>query len=225
MLTVNLDVEDESSFVSGVLPSSVPIEANKSSATIELPTVDDAVDELNGTVKVTIQSGANYQVGSSNSASVEVEDNDVPAITISANRASAVEGAALVFTLTASPVPAVALSVNIEADGGGSFRSVSAPPPVNLAAGASTATLSLPTTDDAMDEPDATVTVTIKKGTNYQPGSSKSATTKVEDNDPPAISIARAAGQADKVQEGATLQFTLSATSAPTKASGLDVTG
>ena len=48
------------------------------SATLNLATVDDAVDEPNGSVTATIQSGSGYDVGSSSAATVAVNDDDEP---------------------------------------------------------------------------------------------------------------------------------------------------
>ena len=43
-----------------------------------VPTVNDAVDEGNGTVTVTIVAGEGYEIGSASSASVTVNDDDEP---------------------------------------------------------------------------------------------------------------------------------------------------
>ena len=147
-----------------------------------------------------------------------------PTITISAGQSKAVEGDTLSFTLTASSAPTSKLTVNLSVTGGEAFFSGTRSLSVDIAANTTSVDLSLATTDDAVDEPDGIIKVTINSGSGYIVGRNSSDTVDVADNDPPAVSIARATGQADKVQEGSTLEFTLSATSAPTDAEGLDVT-
>ena len=80
-LSVNLSVADVdgSDFVASgdEGAKTVTINANTTSVTHTVPTVDDSTDENNGDVTVTLAAGTGYTVGSANSASVTVEDNDV----------------------------------------------------------------------------------------------------------------------------------------------------
>ena len=147
-----------------------------------------------------------------------------PVLTISAGQSQAVEGDTLSFTVSASPAPADPITVNIGVTDQNSFLAGTLSAPVVIKANETSAGFSLSTTDDAVDEEDGTVIVAINTGAGYKAGRNSSVSVEVADNDPPEISIERATGQAAKVQEGATLEFTLSATSAPTKAEGLEVT-
>lgn len=147
-----------------------------------------------------------------------------PTITISAGQSKVVEGDTLSFTLTASSAPTSKLTVNLSVTGGEAFFSGTRSLSVDIAANTISVDLSLATTDDAVDEPDGIIKATINSGSGYIVGRNSSDMVDVADNDPPEISIARATNQAAEVQEGATLQFTLSATSAPTEAGGLIVT-
>ncbi len=124
------------------------------------------------------------------------------------------EGAAAVFTVHADPAPAADLTVGLtvaqtgdvlSAPGAGSRQ-------LTLAAGATSATLALPTADDGVDEPDGAVSVTLDAGAGYTVAAGQAAgTVAVRDNDEPVISIAGGAG----VTEGAPAAFTLTATPAP----------
>ena len=75
-LTVNVNVSETGDVISGTAPSTVTIDANKTSATLTVATDDDGADESNGVITAEVQSGTGYTVGSTSSASVTVEDND-----------------------------------------------------------------------------------------------------------------------------------------------------
>lgn len=74
---VNISVVDSGSFLAGVAPKRTTIISNSTQKTLKLQTVDDMVNEPNGTIRVTIQSGVGYTVGNPSGASVTVKDNDV----------------------------------------------------------------------------------------------------------------------------------------------------
>ena len=77
-LQINLEVTQTGDFVSaGELGrSTVTILAGQRSATFEVATVDDAAFETPGAVTVSIDAGPGYQVGTTNVATVGVQDND-----------------------------------------------------------------------------------------------------------------------------------------------------
>ena len=75
-LTVSVKVTEDGDVISGTAPSTVTIDANKTSATLTVATDNDDADESNGVITAEVQSGTGYTVGSSSSASVTVEDND-----------------------------------------------------------------------------------------------------------------------------------------------------
>ena len=184
------------------------------SFTLTLATANDAKDEPDGSVTVTVADGAGYTVGSSASGSVAIRDDDepLPEVTIAAGDA-VTEGGDAVFTLTASPLPASPLSVSVTVAASGDYgiagesRTVTIPPTGSF-------TLTLATADDAADEPDGSVTVTVNDGDGYTVGSSASGTVSVQDDDlpPPAVSITAAAAS---VTEGGAASFTVTADRAP----------
>ena len=74
-ITVNIGVSESGSFgASG--PATVSVSG--ASATYTITTSDDNVDEADGSVTATVQSGTGYTVGGASSASVNVADNDDP---------------------------------------------------------------------------------------------------------------------------------------------------
>ncbi len=152
------------------------------SATLAVATVNDSVDEADGSVTATVNAGTGYTVSSTaGSASVAVADDDVPEVAITAG-AAAVEGGDATFTLTAAPAPAAALSVTVAVTQSGDFiapgsRTVTIPV-------SGSATLSVATVNDSVDEANGSVTATVDAGTGYTVSSSAgSATVTVSDDD------------------------------------------
>ena len=184
------------------------------SATLTLATTDDAADEPDGSVTVTVAAGSGYTVGSSASGTVAVRDDDapLPVVTLAAGNA-VTEGGNAVFTLTASPAPAADLAVSVSVAADGDWGITAGTQTVTIPTTGS-ATLTLATADDAADEPDGSVTATVQAGSGYTVGASASGTVAVRDDDlpPPVVTIAAKAGS---VTEGGDAVFTLTADRAP----------
>ena len=222
-LTVNLAVSEStgSDYVASADEGAktVTIAANTASATWSVPTQGDTTDEPNGTVTVTVGSGTGYTVGTTSSADVAVNDDDVPEITIS-GAAAVSEGTAAEFTVTASVAPASDLTVNLAvSESVGSDYVASADEgakTVTISANTTSAPYSVPTQDDTTDEPNGTVTVRVTTGTGYTVGTTSSAHVAVNDDDgaaitTPEITISGAAA----VTEGTPAGFTVTASPAP----------
>ena len=195
----------------GVKTVSIP---TGGSATLSVTTVDDDVQSQGGTITTTVQSGNGYGVGDPSSGSVRVSDNDGPVITISGGTA-VTEGAAATFTLTASPAPSnnwvtVNLTIGAEGEFGVTKGARTASIPLT-----GTSTFTVATKDDSLDEPNGSVTATIKAGDGYRVGDPASTSVTVNDDDAtlinnPTITIS---GGAD-ITEGETATFTLTSTPA-----------
>ena len=181
---------------------SVTIAKGTTRAVFSVPTVDDAVDEPDGSVKVTVNDGAGYTVGASASGTVSVQDDDLPppAVSITAAAASVAEGGAASFTVSADRAPdadlTVTLSVTEAAGGDHVAADDEGTATVTIAKDGTQAVFSVPTVDDAVDEPDGSVTVTLNDGDGYTVSSSRgAATVAVSDNDAaagPVLSVADA---------------------------------
>ena len=175
----------------------VVLTAGAVSADLSVTTVDDAADEADGSVSVTLTAGAGYTVATG-SAAVAVRDNDEPELRITAG-SGVVEGDSASFTISASPVPAAPLDVTLAIGQSGDFaasgetgsRTVTLPV-------AGSATFGVATVDDGTEEPDGSITATMAAGTGYTVAAAPdhAATVAVSDNDAassgPTISIADA---------------------------------
>ena len=109
---------------------------------------------------------------------------------------SATEGSAVTFTVTLSSATTADVSVpystsvtgsdtatlNATAPGGADFTAATNAT-LNIVAGSLTGTISVPTTNDTVDEPDETFTVTLGTPTNATLGSPAAATGTINDND------------------------------------------
>ena len=79
-LDVNIAVTETGSFLDGVLPVQVTINATMSNAEFSVLTDHDDTDETDGYVYAMVKSGTGYDVGSPHTVTVEIEDNDCPAV-------------------------------------------------------------------------------------------------------------------------------------------------
>ncbi len=198
----------------------VTIPAGESGARVAIPTIANSAPET-ATVTLTLLRGPykrNPHV--SYSASVAVNDNPplrLPTVEISpANGVT--EGESLAFTLTANPAPPQNLQVSVRVVTNGDYGINSRPQVLDIPAGGS-AILILPTTDDAVDEADGSVTVMLRPIYGYRIGPQWSAKAAIADNDEPSSEVSVTAGSG--VTEGGNASFTLTASPAPT--ANLDV--
>ena len=202
----------------------VTIFSGTTSKTLTLHTINDSVDEPNGSVVATLVSGSGYTIGSLRSQTAQVTDDDdppvqqqviTPVVSISGGN-GVTEGGSASFTLTATPAPTSALSVSVTVSASGDYGATTGSRTVSIGTGGS-ATFSVATTNDSVDESDGSVTATVVDGSDYDLGTNKVATVTVSDNDDPpvVIPVVTISGGAD-VTEGGHAVFTLTATPAPT---------
>ena len=100
-LGVSLSVVDSGDFVApgAAGDRTATIAKGDTSVSWSVATVDDGVDEADGSVTVTVERGGGYVVGSPSSVSVAVADDDVPTVTVTAGP-DVVEGDLAEFTLS-----------------------------------------------------------------------------------------------------------------------------
>ena len=157
--------------------------------TLTIATTGDSVDEADGSVTATLNSGTGYTVSSGNgAATVAVSDDDdplpaTPEISITAG-AGVTEGGTASFTITASPTPASALTVGVTVSQSGDYGATTGAQTVTIPTGSSY-TLTVSTSDDSTDEADGSVTASVNTGTGYTVSSTAgTATVAVADDDP-----------------------------------------
>ena len=194
----------------------VTIDANATSKTYTVPTVNDMVDEANGSVTVTVNNGQGYTVGSTAAATVTVNDNDTAAVTIvesgGTTSVSEASGAGRTDTYTVALATQPTHSVTIT------------PTSSNTAAATVSGTLTFTTSnwntvqtvtvtgvDDNVDNPGGERDVSISHAAsstdpNYAIPNAGSVEATVTDDDPTMVTLSGAAGD---IEEGQTKEFTI----------------
>ena len=217
-ITVNVGVTQSGAFgASG--PATVTV--NSATTAYTITTSNDNVDEPDGSVTATVQSGSGYTVGSPASGTVNVADDDpappvaVPVVTITGGSAIT-EGGTTTFTISADTAPASPITVNVGLSQTGAF-SASGAATVPLSGTSATYTVSVP--DNNIDQAHGSVTVTVDAGTGYTVGAASTRTVAITDNDVPQITIS--AGSA--ITEGGSTTFTITANPAPAGAITVNV--
>ena len=214
-LTVSVDVTQDGDVIEGSAPAEVTFGASASEASLTVATDDDSVDEFDGAVHAQIAEDADgdYLVGASASATVRVLDDDLPLVTVAADDESVEEGDDVTFTLTrraadVSSTLTAEVAVLVRDDGAVVFNRVEVRQ-VTFDANATTATLTVATTDDDLDEPEGQVRAVLFQSLDYQVVPLLTANVGVRDNDPPSVTIAAAAGS---VTEGDNAVFIVTRT-------------
>ena len=227
-LTVSVSVTQTGpTRTTGNLPTSVTIPASTTS--MELPplvTTDDSVAQGAGTVTATLtgvtSSPTTYRIGSPDSATVTVTDNDGPlqTVIITAVTDSVVEGNPVRFTVTAEPAPAKDLTLNVSVMQTGPRRTTGTlPTSMKIPASNTSRELTLDTANDSVIERAGTVTARLTGITSspstYRIGSPASATVTVTDDDGSLEYLVILRAVRDSVIEGDPVRFRITAVPAP----------
>ena len=126
------------------------------------------------------------------------------------------EGATATFTLSATPAPASALTVPVQVTQSGSFAQSGQTGTKQVTVGTDgTGTLTVATVNDSVDEPDGSLTATVRTGTGYTPSATAHrATVHVADDDVPAgaptLSVSDATASEGNRDRAMTFTVTLS---------------
>ena len=194
-LTISIDVTESGSYIAASAPETVVIAEGATTGTLTVPTADDNLDESDGSITVRITTGAGYTVGTMSTAMVTVNDNDILLASISADPTPITEGTAATFTVVLDrAAPTGGLRINSSVSQSGEYVFGGLPLTVDIAAGATTGTLTVSTEDDTTDEPDGSITVRIFAGIGYTVAAppDNAAEVTVLDNDTPAARITAA---------------------------------
>ena len=198
--------------------------ATASSFTVTSTTVYTALvtPTADGAVTVDVPANAAQDAdGNGNTAATRASSTyAVYAITIVAGTSPVTEGTSAVFTLSRTGSPAAALAVNVTvSETGGDMVEASneGARTVTFLANAATATLSVATLPDGVDQANSVVTATISADTgspaSYSVGTPASAMVTVEDNDTRGVTVSTTALT---VNEGLPGSYTVVLDSQPT---------
>ena len=182
---VNYDITTSGSFgVAAATGQTVTVNAGATTATITLATTGDSADEVNGSITVTLVTGTDYTLGAADSATVTVNDDDPPEVSVAAVSSPITEGHAAQFRITLSSDPPGDTSVNFSITAQGNFGVATGDTSISVSG--NTAIVSRSTTDDTIGESNGRVTFTLQTGIGYTiSASNNSASVTVNDNDEP----------------------------------------
>jgi V8-like Glu-specific endopeptidase len=190
-LTVNFSVGGTATSGSDYnsIGTTVTIPASSVSSTITVTPIDDAAAEGDETVLVTLSANATYTVGSPDSATVTIADDDgaLPTITITSNDSTATEAGPTTgqFTITRSGATTSALTAYFSVAGtaaaGSDYNSIGTS--ITIPAGSASTTKTVTPINDTAVEADETVVVTLSANAAYIVGSPRSATVTITSDD------------------------------------------
>ncbi len=173
------------------------------------------------TITVTAADGAATQT-----YTVTVTRAGLATVTIAAANSPVTEadGAAIAFTVSSdAAAPSGGLAVPVTLTGADDFVAESERAKIAaIAAGATTGSVSFPVINDAVTEPDATVTATIGDSDAYA-GGGNTATAQILDDDVPTLTIAATNSPVTEA-DGAAIAFTITSTPAPAGTLAVTVT-
>ncbi|MST03994.1 MAG: hypothetical protein EXS49_00270, partial [Candidatus Pacebacteria bacterium] len=172
------------------LPSSILIPAGSSSLTINGFPIDDTLVEPSETVTLTFISHSSYTIGSPNSATINIADNDstgTPTITINADDPTASElgSDTGVFTISRTGSTASALTALFTISGsainGSDYQQTASS--ITIPSGSSYTSLTLTPINDSTVESTETATLTLSSDSSYIIDTQNTATANILDND------------------------------------------
>ncbi len=223
-VTLKYTVTQSGLFVASGDLSTQTVSMGTGSGTITVPTVDDSLDEANGSVTVTLNSGTGYSVHNSDgAATVTVTDDDVTEVSFATATSSGAEGSGTkTVRVNLSPAPATSLTLNYTVSGtatsGSDYTSIGTS--VSVPSGSSSVNISVPIRDDSADEVDETVIITLAAGSHYTIDNSANVhTLTITDTDVPAVSFG--ASTSNIAEGGRSKNITVNISPAP--ATGLTV--
>jgi hypothetical protein len=179
------------------LTGSVTFQPGQASVTVDVTPVDDSTDEPAETVVLALKPDANYVFGAPKSATVTIEDNDLPTVSaVAADPNAAEEGQdpgrlKIVRTGDLTPSLTVYYTVSGTATAGDDYAAVPAlTGSVTLLPGEAESFFDITPVDDAIDEPAETVILTITPNASAYLIGGGSATVTIADNDLVTVSVA-----------------------------------
>ena len=183
--------------------------------TIRVPIIDDDHDEVAEAFTIALSGPENSTIADGEATGVII-DNDLPVVSIAADRTGVIEGDTVSFTLTRVGNLTAVLTVPVSITERGAFLADEVPTEATFAANAATTTLLMATDDDERDEAHGTVTATITSGATHRVGDAASATVSVIDNDVPVTPGVTVTPPALAVLEGSSANYVVVLDAEPT---------
>ena len=163
------------------------IAAGQQSATLTVATTDDSIDEPDETFTVTLANPSGATLGDATGTATITDNDNPPALSI--GDVTVTEGGTAQFTISLDAVSGKDVTVSWATSDGtataGSDYTARSSQSASIAAGQSSATITVQTTDDSTDETDETFTVTLSNPVNATLGDATGEATVTDNDDPP----------------------------------------
>ncbi|MCH8012847.1 MAG: T9SS type A sorting domain-containing protein [Candidatus Marinimicrobia bacterium] len=201
---------------------SATITAGGTTTDLSATIIDDALDENDETLIVTISNPSNATLGGNTTHTYTLQDNDVtPTIQFTSTSSSGSEGTTPAnIEVTLSAVSGLDATVNYAVSGtatGNGTDYTLANGTATISAGGTTTNISPTITDDDLDEAGETIILTLSNPNNASLGTNTTHTFTINDNDdPPTIQFSATSSNGDEGATPATLTLSLSAASSQT---------
>ena len=203
-VVVPIEVSQVGSVIAGTPPTSATFVAGSATAVLIVETKNDQLDEPDARVEARLLGGDGHVVNGPESASVTVEDDDLPSVSIVPVANEVREGEAARFSIVRVGQLTEELQVSVEVNQVGEVISGLPPSTVTFALGADVAQLIVETQDDEVDEPDGVVQVRLEEASSYAVSAAGSASVMVSDNDMPIVGLV---AEGERVEEGRPARF------------------
>jgi hypothetical protein len=202
------------------LGTQITIPAGASSVPLVVTPINDLSVEGTETVIVSLTNDPAYIVtrtAAQTNGTINILDDDLATITVSATDPSASENAGDTgtFVITRTGNTALALTVNYALGGSAAHGVDYAPLPglLTLPAGSSVGSVTIVPLDDGLGEPQQTVSLQLRSGTGYIVGHPSLAEINLSDNsDPPIVTVGVIDGVAGEASDTGKFRFTTTGT-------------
>ena len=174
------------------------------SQTVTVPLLADDLDEVDETFTVTLSAPEHAELADAEATGTITDDDDAPALTLSAPASAATEGDDdnLAFTVTLAPASGREVTVSYATSDGtavspADFTAAAGDASLTFAPGETTKTVTVPIVDDTLDEDDETFTVTLSDPTDATVAAGSATGTIADDDDPPELGVEDVAASED----------------------------
>lgn len=175
------------------ISTNMTLTSGETSALVTINPINDSVAEGTEKVTLTILPSSGYQVGPSSTAELEINDKELPPVSVVAGDSQASENAGDTGVFTVSipnklPTPlTVKYSISGTASSGSDYSALSGS--VVIPAGSTYAQVSVSPLADASTESAETVILTLTSDASYSISTSSSATVTIEAEDIPKVAV------------------------------------
>ena len=200
------------------------------SQTVAVTVAADNLNEAAETLRFTLTRAGALGAFGERAAEARIAASDPAVYSIAADTGTATEGGAAAFTVTLTKASEAAVTIPLVASGAAAARVVAPPAAVTIAAGRTTAAVSIPIADNDLNQAPQNLRLVVapESHAGFAKGAAAGAVTRtitlddgrradvsVADNDPAAVTLAQASADGDpitagvQVAEGAAAAFTV----------------